>query len=159
MILNFACRSIRSLPSRRSGFTLIELLVVLGILGLMLALLPPFLPKVHQAQQAKAAARELAAGLRTARQQAVATQKPVALLLDVAERKYALSGQLHELRLPPDTELALHAASSEQTSASAGSIRFFPDGSATGGEIALRHATQAYVVQVQWLTGRVSVGE
>lgn len=146
-------------PESDHGFTLIELLVVLGILALILSLLSAYFPKVLDGQQVKGAARELAAGLRAARQQAITLQRPVALSLDVASHRYSVGERTRALKLPPATRVTLRAATAEQQSDHAGSIRFFPDGSATGGEIALHHGTQDYAIQVEWLTGRVSTVE
>lgn len=143
----------------KQGFTLVELLVVLGVLALMLSLLPTLFPRTLEGQQVKAAARELAAGLRTARQQAIASQQPVSMSLDTAAHRYSLGKQLRDLDLPATTRLSLRTATSEQQSSDTGAIRFFPDGSATGGQIELHHGAQAYAIRVEWLTGRVSVVE
>ena len=147
------------LPRRSRGFTLIELLVVLGIMALMLALLPPFLPTVLDGQKVKAAARELAAGLRGARGQAVATQKEIALELDVEAKRYAVGERVRTLDLPRDTNISLRTTFTEQLSTHSGSIRFYPDGSATGGTISLARGSSSFVVEVAWLTGRVTVLE
>jgi len=149
-------------PIKRSdspGFTLLELLVVLGIIGLMLALLPPFLPKTLDGQKVKAAARELATGLRGARSQAIATQRDVALELDVGAKRFTVGERTRMLDLPRDTQIKLRTASTEQQTSSIGAIRFFPDGSTTGGEITLTRGARAYAIQVTWLTGRVTVVE
>jgi general secretion pathway protein H len=37
----------------------------------------------------------------------------------------------------------------------AGSVRFYPDGSSTGGRIILSRSGSGYQVGVQWLTGRI----
>jgi general secretion pathway protein H len=36
-------------------------------------------------------------------------------------------------------------------------VRFFPEGTATGGRIVLRNQRAAWQVDVQWLTGEVSL--
>lgn len=145
--------------SRQCGFTLLEVLVVVGIMMLLLTLLPPLLPNVTDNQRMKAAARELAAGLRSARSGAITTQRPVAFGLDVKRRAYAQGDHSHPLDLPPETTLILRTATTEQTSSHVGAIRFFPDGSATGGEIVLGRGSRSYAIAVHWLTGRVTVTE
>jgi len=40
-----------------------------------------------------------------------------------------------------------------------GGIRFFPDGSSTGGRISVARGQRTLVVEVDWLLGRVSVNE
>jgi general secretion pathway protein H len=39
----------------------------------------------------------------------------------------------------------------------AGSIRFFPDGSSTGGRVMIAAGNEKLSVDVNWLTGRVSI--
>ena len=59
--------------------------------------------------------------------------------------------------LPAALEVELFTAHTEQISDDAGNIRFFPDGSSTGGEIVLGDGRSKFHVQVDWLTGRVSI--
>ena len=40
-----------------------------------------------------------------------------------------------------------------------GAIRFFPDGSSTGGRITLSTDRLAYLVDVDWLTGKIHLLE
>jgi len=56
-------------------------------------------------------------------------------------------------------ELKLYAAQSEVSSERRGSIRFYPDGSSTGGRITVAAGERKYLVDVDWLTGRVSINE
>jgi general secretion pathway protein H len=43
------------------------------------------------------------------------------------------------------------------TSERRGAIRFYPDGSSTGGRITVTFGRTQYLVDVDWLTGRVSI--
>jgi general secretion pathway protein H len=54
-------------------------------------------------------------------------------------------------------EITFQTARSEAMSEKIGQIRFFPDGSATGGRIGLALDGQRVEVAVDWLTGLVSV--
>ena len=38
-----------------------------------------------------------------------------------------------------------------------GAIRFYPDGSSTGGRITVSSGERKFLVDVDWLTGRVSI--
>ncbi len=60
-------------------------------------------------------------------------------------------------RLPSDLEIRMLTARSEQLDESIANIRFFPDGSSTGGRITLRGGSDDYDVSVDWITGRISV--
>src|SRR5271155_3257438 len=71
-----------------AGFTLIELLVVITILGLMAGLVVAYLPNGNSALNLKSAASELAAEMRLARARAIASDRPVAVRLNVASHCY-----------------------------------------------------------------------
>ncbi|BAU50064.1 general secretion pathway protein H [Sulfurifustis variabilis] len=140
-----------------SGFTLLELLVVLVLAASVAALVAPALSGAVALAELKAGARTLASALRHARGRAIAEHRDVALLLDVEARTWRVTGQERTHRLVSRLDLRLYTAQSEVTSRDAGSIRFFPDGSSTGGRITLAARNRAYVVDVAWLTGRVTI--
>lgn len=141
-----------------TGFTLIELLAVLFILALVAAFVVPSLGG-GEAVELKSAARTLAAGLRHTRNQALNDNRSATLALDVAKREFQLPGEKRMHKLPGRIDIVLFTARSEQQSAERGAIRFFPDGSSTGGRITLSTERLRYLVNVDWLTGRVSVIE
>lgn len=141
-----------------TGFTLIELLAVLFILALVAAFVVPSLGS-GEAVALKGAARSLAAGLRHTRNRALNDNRSAALALDVVKREFQLPGEKRIHKLPGLVDIVLFTARSEQQSAERGAIRFFPDGSSTGGRITLSTERLRYLVNVDWLTGRVSVIE
>ncbi len=141
---------------RPGGFTLIELIVVLAIAGLLVALVPPLFSKVLSGVELRATARELAAALRYARGRAVLQQRDALLTLDTERRRYRVSGRKGLGRIDRGIELKMVAARSQQTGRDRASIRFFPDGSNTGGQITLSDGGSRYVIDVNWLTGRVA---
>jgi pyruvate,orthophosphate dikinase len=59
----------------------------------------------------------------------------------------------------PGAEVAFLTAAEEVSRERRGAIRFFPDGSATGGGIRLTQNGRSYLVSVHWLTGQVSLAE
>jgi general secretion pathway protein H len=141
-----------------AGFTLIELLVVLGILALVLAAALPMLPGAADRAALRAAASEIAAGLREARSLALSRGRSAALTLDTARRIYRIGEGTTWHALPATIGAELFTAAREQLTDVTGNIRFFPDGSSTGGGIMLAQGKAAYEVRVDWLTGRVSLG-
>jgi general secretion pathway protein H len=150
--------SVRSAPGHpATGFSLIELIVVLAIAGLIMAVTPPMLSSAMPGLQLKSTARQVAAGLRFARARAVAQRTEVVLTLDLEARSVTISGRDGSLSIPDDLDVELVSAVSELEDESLGRIRFFPDGTSTGGRITLGYRGNGYDLDVDWLTGRVSI--
>ncbi len=141
------------------GFTLLELLAVLAILALSAALILPRFSGVVQTGELKAAVRHLAATLRAARGLAVGEQRTVSVWLDVVQRQYQVEGLPTQYALPDRMAVEFTAAHTEVLGQQLAGIRFFPDGTATGGQIVLDGGLRRFHIDVQWLTGRVVVSE
>jgi general secretion pathway protein H len=103
-------------------------------------------------------ARRLAAGLRSTRSLAMAHGRAEAFSLDIAHNLYR-AGVGAPQPVAKNVSLVLVTASQERLDAAAGSIRFFADGSSSGGGIGLHTATRNALILVDWLTGRVSIVE
>ena len=138
------------------GFTLVELLVVLAVLALVLAVVPPLLPDAIDSVRLRNAQRDLVSGLRYARSQAVNSQQAVTVDINVGKGTLQILDRQRNLSLPDDVSLTLVTAQQEQISEREGAIRFYPDGSSTGGRVSFRRGDQVSLIDVNWLTGRVS---
>lgn len=149
----------RSQPEYRNGeagFTLIEIVVTLAILSLALVLIVGYKPPWSNSLGLSGAASELASGLRLARSEAIARNRPTAVELDLAKRQFRVgAGPLRQL--PARLKIAMLTIAGERRDAVTGDIRFNPDGSSTGGRITLADDTRTILVGVDWLSGRVSV--
>lgn len=138
---------------RQRGFTLIELLVVLAIIGFMAALVPPTFQRLAPGLGTKAAAREFAAVFREARSIAIRENRVTTVTIEAGTGTYRLDGRAAsetgdtEVRFGPDT-LAPGTTST---------VRFFPDGSSTGGSVFVANKTSEYEIVVDWLTGHVEI--
>ena len=141
----------------QAGFTLIELLVVTVIMVMAYSLAGPLVSSGVSSTELKASARQLAAGLRKARSDAVTRRRETVLTVDVEGRRFQLSGDPRLYRLPRDIEVKVFTAQSELVNANTGSIRFFPDGGSTGGRITVTAKQRQYAVDVNWLTGQVAI--
>jgi general secretion pathway protein H len=142
----------------QGGFTLFELLLVLVIMASGYALVVRFTSGGVSGAELKSATRAVAAGLRDARGTAIAKQQNTALTLDLGRRTMGVSGQ-RERKLPERLELKLYTAQSEIVDEQHGAIRFYPDGSSTGGRVTLASGERKFLVDVDWLTGRVTIKE
>ena len=142
-------------PPRSRGFTLLELLVVLAIAALLLAVAPPLITAAIPGAELKASARRVAAGLRLAREEAIRTGHDIAFTLDLETHSFEVDGRFRRGKLPKGLDLKLEAAETEMLDEHRGAVRFFPDGSSTGGRVILSRHDAGYQVGVQWLTGRI----
>jgi general secretion pathway protein H len=143
---------------RQRGFTLVELLVVLVILALVLALVPAFLAGSQGTAELDTRAHELAAKLREARSLAIRDGRTAAFVVDGAEGLYGIvAGGVELRRLPAGWHVAILDAADEPVEPRRGIIRFFADGSSTGGIVAILRGDRRSDVEVEWLTGRVSI--
>ncbi len=144
---------------RLRGFTLLELLVVLVIGVLLVSLAPPLLSGLSGATELRGAARQVAAGLRSARNEAVSRQREAVFTLDLEQSRFGVTGDPREIALPDGLGIRLYTAQAEVVDAATGGIRFFPDGGSTGGSITVSGAKRAYRVTVDWLTGAIAIVE
>jgi general secretion pathway protein H len=98
----------------------------------------------------------LAADLRRARSQAIGHNAPVSVRVDVDAPSFGIPGA-RTYKVPDGLTVTLFTAVTDRTTTNVGEIRFFPDGSSTGGEVTFAGDGAREYVQVDWLTGRVSV--
>lgn len=143
---------------RRHGYTLIELLVVLSIMAALFAVVPPLFSSASSANEVRAISRQMTAVLRQARSTAVAARAPIDFTLDLEQRRYQLSDR-PPVQLPADLELTMITGESEFRGKGRGAIRFFADGSSTGGRITLSNSNHVRQLDVEWLSGRVTATE
>jgi type II secretion system protein H len=139
------------------GFTLIELLVVLVILGLLSVIVLDFIP-ARTSTTLKAAAYTLAIELRSARAASILRDRETAVLFDLADRTYTGFQDASGTPLPPEFLLSIRGAD-EAGGDQRYVIRFFSDGSSTGGVVELTAHRKAYRVAVRPLSGAISVDE
>lgn len=140
------------------GFTLVELLVVLAAIAVLLGIAAPFVAGGDQSAGLRHDAGALAAALRETRAQAIAEARETTLTLDLEARLF------HREALPPvalehSETIRFTAAASEVETRERARVRFFADGSATGGRVVLAGAERKIAVAVHWLTGRVEVSD
>jgi general secretion pathway protein H len=89
----------------------------------------------------------------------MSTRRDATLILDLETREFEVSGIEGARALPRDIELKLFTAQSEALTEKKGAIRFYPDGSSTGGRITVASGERKYLVDVDWITGRVSIDD
>jgi general secretion pathway protein H len=138
-----------------AGFTLIEILVVVTVLAIALAIPAARGPLRSPGLEVQAAANRLAQTLRLGRSRAIAADRPVPVVLDLATRDMALDG-MPRFVLPASATVAARMADGQMPARQVAFL-FAPDGSATGGRVILAIGERRLVVAADWLTGRVGI--
>jgi len=138
-------------PASDSGLTLLEMLVVIAVLLLVGAALAGFGGGGTGVSHDRVADR-LVDTLREARAAAIATGRPVAVRLDPKGAAYGLGRMT---ALPDGMALSWRTLRDARTDGTP-AIRFFPDGSSSGGILRLTGPRgQDSRIEVRWITGRV----
>jgi general secretion pathway protein H len=141
-----------------NGFTLIEVVVVLGVMALITAMALPMLTGAQSRENLQAAARTIAAALRSTRNLAMTDGHVEIFVIDTAHGLFRPAGSRTARRSPSDVQMLLTTTTDDRIDATTGSIRFFADGSATGGAVHLSNGKASLDVLVDWLTGYITIG-
>ena len=142
--------------SRARGFTLLEMLAVILLIGIAAAAVSISVTQGLASARINAASSELAAALRATRAQAIVRGQEEHFDVDTRADTYRNVKQ-QDVRLPKGLRLSITSAKEDQPNDHTGRIRFFPDGSSTGGRITLQSGKRQWHVNVSWLTGEVRV--
>lgn len=78
---------------------------------------------------------------------------------DLEENSYTVSGRDKIYTIPNDIALTVVTAQSELTGQGQGSIRFFADGSSTGGRVTLERGQSKWQIDINWLTGQIELND
>ncbi len=140
---------------RAHGFSLIELMVVMVLVVGLFGLVGTSISRSVGGAELRNEVREIIAGLRHTRGQAIIKRKEMVFRADAGNMTWQAAGR-EEQQLPEGLDITLNTARSEMTGENAGGIRFFPDGSSTGGSVLLSVDERKWYVTVGWLTGEIS---
>jgi len=143
---------------KTAGFTLLEMLAVILLIGIAAAAVAVSVTQGLASARVSAASGELAAAMRAVRTQAIVHGNEHTF--DVNTRDNTYRGDKGEwVRLPSGMRIGMTSAKEDQVNSYTGRIRFFPDGSSTGGHVTLQREQRQWRVNVSWLTGAVSVAD
>jgi general secretion pathway protein H len=96
--------------------------------------------------------------MRAARSLAITGNREVAVAVDLDRGTVELAGSRSEA-IGKGIVLGLYTAEEELIGPGAGRIRFYPDGTSTGGSVRLSTATRTYDVRVDWISGGVTIDD
>lgn len=151
----------RMLPNirgaRDEGFTLLELLVVLAIVSTTTAVIVTLARPSSAILEPRRTALEMAAHLRAARTRAIETNTEATFTLDADGRAFWTSLAERRHAMPQTLAVAMTSAQFRAPEPGRGHIRYFPDGSSTGGTVTLEAEGRRVTLDVDWLTGAARI--
>jgi len=144
---------------KEQGFTLIELIIMLVIVILGFSAIGISISSGNDAAEIKAAARDIVSALRYARGQALMDHEETTVAFDLEENSYTVSNRDKIYTIPDDISLTVVTAQSELTGQGQGNIRFYADGSSTGGRVTLERDKAKLQIDINWLTGACELND
>lgn len=138
------------------GFTLIEVLVVTMLIAAISVVVLGMMTGGMDGVRLRAATKEIAAELRHARAQAIATGT-VQRFVIVPDARTWQGAKAHHGTLPKQLDVTFLGVREVQARRGEGVILFFEDGASTGGRIQLRVKKAVMNVDVAWLTGEIGI--
>ena len=140
---------------KSKGFTLLELVVAVGIVALVLGVSAPSMQRLYQSAQYHGAVNDVVTLLSSARYSAIRKGRNEDVLIN-PETRIIIAGK-KEQQLPENLSIDVLGAR-ELNREGAGVIRFYADGSSSGGYVKLQNDSGMGVqVEVDWLLGRVTL--
>ena len=139
-----------------AGFTLLELLVVMVILTIVATVTAVKFSGGIDNARLRAETRQMIALLRAARIEAMVSSTVTGIDGDPHDSAFLSFPAEQRYQLPEGVAIDI-ASQSTTTGATQRAIRFYPDGSSSGGDIQLSSAAGSFAIAVGWLTGEVSL--
>ena len=136
------------------GVSLLEMLLVVALIAIAGMLAAMVLTGGLDGMRLRSSSKEIAAQLRYARAQAIATGQPQRFVIDPVRHQWQGPNQ-RQGNIPPSLGVEFTGAREAQARAGEGGILFFPDGASTGGRLQLSAKKAAWRIDVAWLTGEV----
>ncbi|EPC00169.1 hypothetical protein L861_14665 [Litchfieldella anticariensis FP35 = DSM 16096] len=132
-------------------------MLVMLLLGIALASVSLSIGHGLGGRHAKQNIHDLAAALRSTRITATRRGQEATLAIDLTARTWQAPGREAHAFAP---ELDIRLTTAERfTRQRQGAYVFYPDGSASGGEIHLSDGDQSWRIDIDWLTGGISLVE
>lgn len=149
--------SVINFSNSNKGFSLLELLLVLAIVILGFSVIGLNISSGNDATELQSAARDLVSALRFAKGQALISHKETTVELDLNENTYTVSDRDKVFTIPDTISLTVVTAQDEMAGKGLANIRFFPDGSSSGGRIKLERNSAIWQIDINWLTGQIEL--
>lgn len=142
-----------------SGFSLLEMILVMALIAAASLLAVAAFGGGMQGMKLQDGAKDVAAQMRFARAVAISSGQPQDVIIDPAARQWQ-GAKGRSGTLPDFGDVVFTGARASQfepgeQNSGKGTVRFFPDGAATGGRVRMLANGGGWDVDVGWLTGEV----
>jgi general secretion pathway protein H len=97
--------------------------------------------------------------MKLARDSAINTRREAFVTFNVTSREVTTTASDRTVKLNDQISLKLFTSQADQINESTASFRFYPDGSSNGGRVTLIANDREFAIDVDWLTGRVTVSD
>jgi len=139
----------------QSGFTLLEIIVVMVMIAVIMGFFSSNMMKSLKKAKLRAVSKDLVSAMRYTRGQAVVKHEQKIITFNVQDKTYK-APRKKTVQIPDEVEIYVYTAESEIPDENTGSIRFFSDGSSSGGWVKLIQGEKIWKINVNWLTGEIS---
>ena len=145
-------------PQKQTGFTLIEVIVVMVMIAVLGGMVASSMTDSLRKAKIRAVSKNLVSAMRYTRGQAVVKHEQKTITFNVEDKTYQ-APRKKVVHIPDEIDINVYTADSEVADETTGSIRFFSDGSSTGGWVKLTHKNKIWKINVNWLTGEIAMIE
>jgi len=142
---------------KNQGFTLLELMVVLFIMVLGFSVIGINLSSGNNATAQQRTARDIVSALRFARGAALTSHREAAVTFNLNDNSYTVTNRDKVYVIPESIKVTLVTTQNQLLGQNRGSIRFFADGSSTGGRVSLQRDDNVWKIDINWLTGQIDL--
>jgi general secretion pathway protein H len=132
-------------------------MVVLFIMVLGFSIIGINLSSGNNATEHQRAARDIVSALRYARGMALMSHRETAVSFNLNENSYTVNNRDKVFTIPETIKVTVVTTQSQLLGQNQGSIRFFADGSSTGGRVSLKRGENVWQIDINWLTGQIEL--
>lgn len=138
-----------------SGFTILEMIIVIALFSLIIGLSTSVVKQSGGRLEVETAMLSLCRSLRAAHSYAMAKNTDYTFVIDTYKKSFMIQG-FKETFISPNISLIVKTAKYGLQESTLKTIIFFPDNTASGGDLILKNSKYKAEISINWLTSEVS---
>jgi general secretion pathway protein H len=88
---------------------------------------------------------------------ALMSHRETAVMFNLNENSYTVNNRDKVFTIPETIKVTVVTTQNQLLGQNQGSIRFFADGSSTGGRVSLKRGENVWQIDINWLTGQIEL--